>query len=172
MYAKIVNNQVSTYPYSLSELRKENPNVSFPQDALSREDVASLYGIVEIQSTEKPSASGYKPVEGDLVNEDGVWKQSWSLVVKDKSQVSPDEVTNTEMPVRDGYLYESEGIEWDGSKWIQSWSEVELTALDIDVVQKRIMAYGSVAEQIEHIVENGLDSWIAKVDEIKAKYPK
>ena len=167
MYAKIVNNQVSSYPYSISELRKENPNVSFPEDALSREDVSSLYGIVEVQSTEKPFGSGYKPVEGSPVNEDGVWKQSWSLVVKDKSEVSPDEITNTEMPVRDGYIYNNEGIEWDGSKWIQSWGEVEL-----DVIQKRIMAYGSAAEQIEHIVENGLDSWIAKVEEIKAKYPK
>jgi hypothetical protein len=39
-------------------------------------------------------------------------------------------------------------------------------------VQKRIAEYGSVAEQIEYITENGLDAWQSKVAEIKAKYPK
>jgi hypothetical protein len=37
---------------------------------------------------------------------------------------------------------------------------------------KRIAEYGSVAEQIEYITENGLDAWQTKVAEIKAKYPK
>jgi hypothetical protein len=39
-------------------------------------------------------------------------------------------------------------------------------------IQKRIVEYGSVAEQIEYITENGLDAWQSKVAEIKAKYPK
>jgi hypothetical protein len=39
-------------------------------------------------------------------------------------------------------------------------------------VQKRIAEYGSVAEQIEYITENGLNAWQSKVAEIKAKYPK
>lgn len=167
MYAKIVNNQVSAYPYSISDLRKENPNVSFPQDALSRDDVSSLYGIVEVQSTEKPSGSGRKPIEGDPVNEDGVWKQSWSLVVKDKSDVSPDEITKVEKPVKDGWEYSIPDIEWDGSKWVQVWTGRERSWLE-----NRQESYGSAEQQIEHIVENGLDSWKSKVDEIKAKYPK
>jgi hypothetical protein len=37
---------------------------------------------------------------------------------------------------------------------------------------KRIAEYGSVAEQIEYITENGLNAWQSKVAEIKAKYPK
>jgi hypothetical protein len=47
----------------------------------------------------------------------------------------------------------------------------ELQALE-DVISKRIAEYGSVAEQIEYITENGLDAWQSKVAEIKAKYPK
>ena len=39
-------------------------------------------------------------------------------------------------------------------------------------VQKRIKEYGSIAEQIEYITENGLDAWKLKVAEIKTKYPK
>jgi hypothetical protein len=37
---------------------------------------------------------------------------------------------------------------------------------------KRIEEYGSIAEQIEYITENGLDAWQSKVNSIKAKYPK
>jgi hypothetical protein len=39
-------------------------------------------------------------------------------------------------------------------------------------VQNRIKEYGSIAEQIEYITENGLDAWQTKVNSIKAKYPK
>jgi len=39
-------------------------------------------------------------------------------------------------------------------------------------VQKRIKEYGSIAEQIEYITENGLDAWQLKVNSIKGKYPK
>ena len=39
-------------------------------------------------------------------------------------------------------------------------------------VKNRIKEYGSIAEQIEYITENGLDAWQSKVNSIKAKYPK
>jgi hypothetical protein len=49
--------------------------------------------------------------------------------------------------------------------------QFELQALQ-DVVDNRIKEYGSIAEQIEYITENGLDAWQTKVNSIKAKYPK
>jgi hypothetical protein len=39
-------------------------------------------------------------------------------------------------------------------------------------IQKRIKEYGSIAEQIEYITENGIEAWQTKVNSIKAKYPK
>ena len=39
-------------------------------------------------------------------------------------------------------------------------------------VQNRIKEYGTIAQQIEYITENGLDAWQTKVNTIKAKYPK
>lgn len=47
----------------------------------------------------------------------------------------------------------------------------ELQAIE-DVISNRIKEYGSIAEQIEYITENGLDAWQSKVNSIKAKYPK
>ena len=37
---------------------------------------------------------------------------------------------------------------------------------------KRIKEYGSIAEQIEYITENGIEAWQLKVNSIKIKYPK
>ena len=39
-------------------------------------------------------------------------------------------------------------------------------------VANRQKEYGSIAEQLEYITENGLNSWQTKVQEIKTKYPK
>lgn len=39
-------------------------------------------------------------------------------------------------------------------------------------VANRQKEYGSLAEQLEYITENGLDAWQTKVQEIKTKYPK
>ena len=47
----------------------------------------------------------------------------------------------------------------------------ELQAIE-DVISNRIKEYGSIAEQIEYITENGLDAWQSKVNSIKIKYPK
>jgi len=38
--------------------------------------------------------------------------------------------------------------------------------------RKRQKEYGTVEEQIEYIVENGLDAFISKQNGIKSKYPK
>ena len=39
-------------------------------------------------------------------------------------------------------------------------------------VANRQKEYGSLAEQLEYITENGLDAWQTKVQAIKTKYPK
>ena len=43
---------------------------------------------------------------------------------------------------------------------------------EFNAIDNRIKEYGSIAEQIEFITENGLEAWQSKVNSIKAKYPK
>jgi hypothetical protein len=52
--------------------------------------------------------------------------------------------------------------------------ETEATKLENNAiaVANRQKEYGSTAEQIEYITENGLEAWQSKVQEIKTKYPK
>jgi len=47
----------------------------------------------------------------------------------------------------------------------------ELQILE-DVISKRIKEYGTIAQQIEYITENGIEAWQTKVNTIKTKYPK
>lgn len=51
-------------------------------------------------------------------------------------------------------------------------AQANIVESNLQQVQKRIKEYGSIAEQIEYITENGLDAWQSKVNSIKAKYPK
>ncbi len=39
-------------------------------------------------------------------------------------------------------------------------------------VEKRLEEYGSEKEQLEYIVENGIEAFIAKQEAIKTKFPK
>jgi hypothetical protein len=51
-------------------------------------------------------------------------------------------------------------------------AQANIVESNLAQVQKRIKEYGTIAQQIEYITENGLDAWQTKVNNIKAKYPK
>ena len=70
--------------------------------------------------------------------------------------------------------------EWNVSGLAQP-TEEQLDALDsqadtdeanIGVVNTRKKLYGTTAEQLEYIVENGVDAFIAKQNQIKSENPK
>jgi uncharacterized coiled-coil protein SlyX len=51
-------------------------------------------------------------------------------------------------------------------------SQAETLENNAIAVANRQKEYGSIAEQLEYITENGLEAWQTKVQEIKTKYPK
>jgi hypothetical protein len=51
-------------------------------------------------------------------------------------------------------------------------STATLAIADLAYKRKRQEEYGTVEKQLEYIVENGLDAFITKQNEIKFKYPK
>lgn len=78
MYIKLKNNSIDTYPYSIQQLRLDNPNVSFPFQ-VSDETLAS-YGVAAVQSTEKPVVDHTKNViEGSPVLTEVGWVQVWEV---------------------------------------------------------------------------------------------
>ena len=169
MYARVESGAIKTYPYGRGHLSADNPNVSFPSDALSRQDVQNSFGVVAVESVEKPSKVGHKAVEisPELVN--GKWTQKWELVLKDAGEVEDSEVTQIDQPKQDGKIaiIGDPIYVWDGDKWINNW-----IFEDCDYKASRLIEYGTPEEQLEFISENSLKDWKDKVDAIKAKYPK
>ena len=174
VYAKVVNNSVTAYPYGMSNLRSDNPNKSFPKDSFSRADIRTENDIHEVVEVERPSLSGYNVVEGTPSFSGGVCTQVWNQVLKDPSEVLSEEMV--------GAVYESHGVVypehegqratevlpvWDGNQWNRTyqWGNVSYE-------EARMDAYGLLYDQIEYITENGLESWQTKVADIKAKHPK
>lgn len=84
-YLKINENSSIEFPFSLTTLKKENPNVSFPRE-MSDELLAS-YGVYPVTLTKKPAQTATQnPVEQTPQQINGVWTQVWAMV-----DVSPEE---------------------------------------------------------------------------------
>lgn len=89
MFAKILNNAVEKYPYSLDQLRKDNPQVSFP--SLPSEDLLKEFGVVSVTSVSAPdcdeNAQKVTP-DGCVFNElNARWETSWKVV-----DLTPEEI--------------------------------------------------------------------------------
>ena len=77
MYIKVTNGQAEAY--SFEQLRRDNPQVSFPQTP-SAESLAE-YGVFIAQTSESPTHGTTEAVEdaGFLQLADGTWKQAWRV---------------------------------------------------------------------------------------------
>ena len=174
MYAKIIDNAVSKYPYELPDLKNDNPNVSFPADALSRLDIQTTYKVEPVVAVSQPVVSGHISVEGTPVKVGSDWTQVWNSVLKDPSQVTEAEKVGTKLDENaidhSGHAGEQctevDPVH-DGSQWNRTY-----TWAAADWLVKRQEEYGGPNIQFEYIVENGVAAFITRQEAIKAKYPK
>ena len=209
LYAKVdKDGAISKYPYAFSDLKKDNPLVSFPRSYLENSDGRSEYGIEEVIEKAGVEKNGHDLVEETPERVSGNLTQSWSYTAKTREEMEhfQEQVKRTPKPEeREGYfLWSSSAIyeknpqldgddvrfgegadlffpEYIEGEWCERWTHVKGTWLE-----NRIREYGggkwtwnenkgyeaSPSYQIEYITENGLDAWVQKVAEIKAKYPK
>ena len=87
MHALVVNGTVETYPYSIGQLRKDNPQTSFPKNP--SDDLLASFGVYPVERAERPD---YSPITHDLREGapemvGGVWTQVWIV-----EAAAPDEV--------------------------------------------------------------------------------
>jgi hypothetical protein len=77
MYIKLTNGTPDSY--SIGQLRRDNPQVSFPQDIPS--DTLAEYGVYSVTPTEPPLHTETEVVEdaGYLQLADGTWVQAWHV---------------------------------------------------------------------------------------------
>jgi len=81
MYAKVTNDTIDQYPYTVGDLRRDNPNTSFPR--VIPADTLEEYGLVVVQKTPQPDFGQltHRVKETTPVLESGVWKQVWTTEV-------------------------------------------------------------------------------------------
>jgi hypothetical protein len=61
MYAKINGGTVEKFPYTFGDLRKDNPNVSFPKSIT--QGIMQKYGMVGVLEGPKPTPTAYQTVQ-------------------------------------------------------------------------------------------------------------
>lgn len=87
MYILALNGVVEKYPYSINQLKKDNPQTSFP--ATFSDELLASFNVFSVVPTERPI---YDPITHDLrevepVLIDKVWTQSWEVVAADPAEV-------------------------------------------------------------------------------------
>ena len=69
-----------TYPYSVSQLRADNPQISFP--TAPSDTLLAEYGVFPVSPTAQPTydAATQKLAEGTPTESQGRWVQVWEVV--------------------------------------------------------------------------------------------
>lgn len=92
MFALIENGAVAKYPYSVRQLRADNPQTSFPE-AMSMDALAE-WGVLPVYPTDAPQVDHTKNVtEGDPELIDGSWVQVWVVADATEEQVAERETS-------------------------------------------------------------------------------
>ncbi len=78
MYIKLKNGAVDTYPYSIEQLKADNPHISFPADI--SELLLAGFEVFPVESSPAPASDHTNQVkEGLPAFKDGKWVQAWEL---------------------------------------------------------------------------------------------
>lgn len=88
MYVKVTNGSVDQFPYTVAQLRRDNPNVSFPK----RVPQAALeaYGVFSVSVSDAPSCDERtQKVSRNAapVLSGGSWSIGWSVEAKSAEEV-------------------------------------------------------------------------------------
>jgi len=119
MYVKITNDTVDTYPYNVGQLRRDNPNTSFPKQIPS--EMLESYGVYTVVYTDMPSIDDRTQKteqEATPTLVDGSWTVGWTTTDKTAEEIQQyDEgVAASNRNKRNGLIAETD--------W---WASVDLT---------------------------------------------
>ena len=86
MYIKAINGVVEKFPYSIGQLRKDNPQVSFPKNPSN--ELLAEWNVYPVEPHMAPHVDVTKRVtQGIPVNNNG-WHQTWYIENKSNDEIS------------------------------------------------------------------------------------
>lgn len=88
MYIKTTNGQIDKFPYTVGQLRRDHPNVSFPKQ-IPAEDLAA-FGVYSVDAVAPPVYdSRTQTVEQNQPTlTDGKWEISWTVINKTSEELA------------------------------------------------------------------------------------
>lgn len=137
MHAKVTNGQVVVFPYTVNQLRADNPQISFPTTIPV--DTLEEFGIVPVVST----GVDYDPA--------------------------------TQVATQEGCVYNDTEQRWETAWTVRPMTEQELQELAQQKDAQRKRAYQNEADPLFFKWQRGestQEAWLAKIEEIKSRYPK
>jgi len=106
MYVKATNGTIDQYPYTVGNLRRDNPLTSFPRTV--PEETLQAYDLYPVVTTTRPTVTNSQVAEPDAqpTLSDGVWTLGWT--VRNKTQGEIDSLAQSERTKRNGLLSRSD----------------------------------------------------------------
>lgn len=94
MYVKVNNDVIEKFPYSILDLKNENPMTSFPYDISN--DILEHYGVHSVSEQQMPETDRFSYCVKRHLPEliDGQWVLLWDVIQKTQQQL--DEETEIE----------------------------------------------------------------------------
>jgi hypothetical protein len=76
-----------TYPYSIYELMRDNPQTSFPKNPTK--EMLESYGVYEVEQVDSPTydSSTHRVEEGTPVLIENVWTQVWNVIALTSEEI-------------------------------------------------------------------------------------
>lgn len=111
MYVKTTNGQIDQYPYTVGNLRRDNPNTSFPRRI--PDEMLAAWGVVPVNSVPMPNHDERtQKVEQNAQphQENGEWFIGWTTSNKTAEEVQQydDAAANNNRAIRNGKLAETD----------------------------------------------------------------
>lgn len=111
MYVRATNGNLDTYPYNVGQLRRDNPNVSFPKQI--PEETLAEFNIYPVVFTEMPEIDNrtqtvQQESEPSLV--DDVWTIDWVVTEKTEEEIQAydNDVAASNRMIRNSLLAETD----------------------------------------------------------------
>ena len=159
MHVLAPNQAIEKYPYSIGNLRRDNPQTSFPRDP--SEALLAVYHVYPVRRTERPEINSLRQ---DLTEDTPVRQKARSA---DGTFRSDDPAT-------------PQNEAWE---WVQVWVVTDVSPEEVErrleeqreqVRQQRGDAYRQDADPLFFQAQRGaatMDEWEAKVQEIRDRFP-
>ncbi len=153
MYAKIVSGAVVKFPYTIGDLKKDHPNVSFPR-VVSINTLRSynVFTVVEGNKPDESEAGVYQKVQRDAepVEVNGRWQINYSVVDRfsDNTDAQGNVVTKSEREQEYQELLDTQASATNRQVRDQLLAETDYLALSDSLLTEGMTTYRQALRDI------------------------